>query len=249
MKRSGQAFYAGTSGVALPIPKSGFPPSFQDKSRLHYYASLFNSIEVNSSFYKLPQASTITRWKESVGDSFKFTFKLPKAVSHARELQFAETDVIDFLKVINHADDKKGCILIQFPPRLKVDQFGRVEHLLEIIDQLNTDHSWKIAVEFRNPSWYIAEIFETLNHFKAAMVIQDLRAAPTPLTGSTAPFRYLRFHGPEPRYRGSYSLDFLTTYAGHVRQWIKEGKTVYCYFNNTMGEAVDDLKRMIDLLG
>src|SRR3954451_17361145 len=86
-------FYSGISGVALPVPKAQFPSQFQDKSRLHYYASLFNSVEVNSIFYKLPRSSTIVNWRESVPDDFRFTFKVSKTITHVMFLHFAVKDV------------------------------------------------------------------------------------------------------------------------------------------------------------
>lgn len=81
-----QDFYTGTSGLSLPFPKHSFPPEFQDKSRLTFYASLFNSIEINSSFYKLPMASTVKKWAESVPDNFLFTFKLWREITHNKGL-------------------------------------------------------------------------------------------------------------------------------------------------------------------
>ncbi len=78
-------FYSGISGLVLPVPKAQYPPEFQDNSRLQYYASLFNSLEVNSIFYKLPRSSTIANWVESVPDNFRFTFKLSKTVTHVKK--------------------------------------------------------------------------------------------------------------------------------------------------------------------
>src|ERR1041385_6356984 len=94
------AFYSGISGLQVPVPKYLFPPAYQLASRLTYYASLFNSIEVNSSFYKVPLAKTISRWAASVPGHFIFTFKLWKEVTHAKGLNFAKSDVRRFLSAI-----------------------------------------------------------------------------------------------------------------------------------------------------
>ncbi len=88
MNSINNTFYSGTSGLVLPVPKLLYPAEFQDKSRLTYYASLFNSIEINSSFYKIPQIPTVCKWAESVPDNFQFTFKLSKAITHAKGLEF-----------------------------------------------------------------------------------------------------------------------------------------------------------------
>ena len=92
-------FYGGTSGLVLPVAnKLAFPPAYQDKSRLTYYASLFNSLEVNSSFYKIPMA-TIKRWAIEVPEGFKFTFKLFKGITHNKGLVFEDALVEKFMQV------------------------------------------------------------------------------------------------------------------------------------------------------
>src|SRR5690348_60963 len=95
-----QLFYSGTSGLDLPVRRSQYPPEFQGKSRLQYYASLFNSLEVNSIFYKLPRSSTVANWAKSVPGNFRFTFKVSKTITHVKELKFAAKDVDDFMKTV-----------------------------------------------------------------------------------------------------------------------------------------------------
>ncbi len=90
----------------------------------------------------------------------------------------------------------------------------------------------------------MGEVFELLNEYHACLVIQDLTASATPKNLSTSNFKYIRFHGPEPRYRGSYSNDFLHSYAKQINVWKKEGQPVYIYFNNTMGDAVKNLQTL-----
>jgi uncharacterized protein YecE (DUF72 family) len=241
-------FYSGTSGLQLPISKSLFPPPYEQASRLTYYASLFNSIEINSSFYKVPQSTTVARWAESVPENFKFTFKLWKEITHSRGLNFRETDVVQFFRSINAVQDKKGCMLIQFPPSLGVDRMAQLEKLLSCIQDLNSTQDWKIAVEFRNKTCYQEHIYELLDSYTAAIVVQDIPNSATPFLDHTADFMYIRFHGPTGNYRDSYSEDFLNEYACYVNEWIEAGKTVFVYFNNTMGEALSNLKTINLLL-
>ncbi len=87
MSSGNHTFYSGTSGLVVPVPQALYPPEFKGKSRLNYYASLFNSIEINSTFYKMPKISTVSNWAESVPDEFRFTFKLSKAITHAKGLE------------------------------------------------------------------------------------------------------------------------------------------------------------------
>jgi len=237
-------FYSGVSGLVLPVPKSQYPPEFQDKSRLQYYASLFNSLEVNSIFYKLPRSSTIANWVESVPDNFRFTFKLSKTVTHVKNLEFAANDVAAFMKTIEPVGDKKGCLLVQFPPGLKVEKLHQLQNLLDVIGEATHDTNWKIAMEFRNSSWYEREVYELLDEYNFSVVIQDIPASATPIEAQKSDFIYLRFHGPEPRYRGSYCDEDLMAYAKRIKKWLKNGKTVFCYFNNTMGDAVNNLQTL-----
>jgi Uncharacterized conserved protein len=243
MKKTKTLFYSGISGVALPVPKSQYPPEFHNKSRLHYYASLFNSVEVNSIFYKLPRMSTVANWRESVPDNFRFTFKVSKTITHVKDLDFKEEDVTAFVNTVANIGDKKGCLLAQFPPSLKIDRINELQNLVESLGKATKDE-WRIAMEFRNASWYEREVYELLNEYNITMVIQDIPASATPFDEPVGNFIYLRFHGPEPRYRGDYSKEVLKKYAGMIKDWMKEGKTVFAYFNNTMGNAVGNLQSL-----
>ncbi len=237
-------FYSGTSGLVLPVPQSLYPREFQGKSRLTYYASLFNSIEINSSFYKTPKVSTVSKWAESVPDNFQFTFKLSKAITHTKGLDFNAGDIDQFMQTIAPIGNKKGCLLVQFPPALKIEKMDQLQKLLVSIKGANPDNIWKVAIEFRNQSWYDDEVYNFLNQYNISMVTHDLPAAATPLSESTATFRYLRFHGPGGSYRGSYSDDFLYQYANYIKTWTSEGDLIYLYFNNTIGDAVKNLETL-----
>jgi len=158
------SFYAGLSGLQLHIPKYLYPPPFQDASRLTYYASLFNSIEINSSFYKIPQAATIAKWATSVGENFKFTFKLWKEITHSKGFNFKDKDVEPFLKAINAVQEKKGCLLIQFPPSLGKEYIVQLNNLLSCIRKIEPVH-WNIAIEFRNKSWYNPSTYKPVKFF------------------------------------------------------------------------------------
>ncbi|HMG16108.1 MAG TPA: DUF72 domain-containing protein [Saprospiraceae bacterium] len=234
-------FYSGISGLQLPIPKYLFPPAFENASRLTYYASLFNSIEINSSFYKIPQPATIAKWTISVPEHFKFTFKLWKGITHLKNLNFRDEDVAQFLNSINSVQDKRGCLLIQFPPSLGKEFIGQLDKLLSCIRE-KEGFDWKIAIEFRHKSWYNNSTYKLLNFFESALVIHDIPKSATPMILHESDFMYIRFHGPTGNYSESYSDDFLGEYASYVQKWLLEGKEVYVYFNNTMGDALNNLK-------
>lgn len=233
--------YSGTSGLLLPMPKRDFPAEHQEKSRLTYYSHLFNSVEINSSFYKIPLSSTVKKWSESVPENFRFTFKLWKGITHNKGLHFNPDDVERFITAISSASKNIGCLLVQFPPSITVSNLPQLEKLLCNLTSLNNELLWKIAVEFRSKTWYQDDVYELLEKYQACAVIQDKPASATPLTENSDQFVYLRFHGPNGDYRGTYTDSFLYEYAQYVREWIADGKYVYIYFNNTMGAALQNL--------
>ncbi|SFW88785.1 DUF72 domain-containing protein [Chitinophaga sancti] len=229
-------YRSGTSGLVLPVPnKQSFPPEYRDKPRLTYYASLFNSIEINSSFYKVPKGTTVKKWTTEVPRDFVFTYKLWQEITHVKGLAFNPKDVLNFMSVINEAGDQKGCLLLQFPPSLTIDGFSQVESLLSMIS------GWKVALEFRHSSWYISETFELADEYGASIVLHDIPKSRNTRLNKNAEFVYLRFHGPAGDYKGGYTLPQLEQNAVQIKAWMQEGKEVFVYFNNTIGDAIKNL--------
>jgi uncharacterized protein YecE (DUF72 family) len=244
-KSDKREFYSGTSGLMLPVKnKSFYPPEYQNRSRLEYYGSLFNSIEINSSFYKLPLPRTVAAWAEQVPDNFRFTFKLWRDITHVKGLAFRPEDVSRFFDIIKQAGDKKGCVLVQFPPGFKIGMVSRLEDLCRAIKDADPGSEWNISIEFRNESWYDDSVYDMIERFGFGIVIHDKPGSIPPPMNTDVNFRYLRFHGPDGNYRGHYDADFIADYAGLVVEWLRDGLAVYAYFNNTMGEAVANLRQL-----
>jgi uncharacterized protein YecE (DUF72 family) len=241
-------FYAGLSGIELPVPKYQFPPEYQNASRLTYYSTFFNSIEINSSFYKIPMKATVLRWTSSVPANFRFTFKLFREITHVKELAFNVSHIAHFVEIISHVAEKKGCLLVQFPPSLQRESSGQLAELLTGIRQADPEGMWPVAVEFRNRGWYIPEVYDLLESHKASLVIHDIPRSATPLNSVSSDVIYARFHGPTGNYRGSYTDAFLQEYAEYIHEWLSDGKTVYAYFNNTAGDAFNNLRTLKNLL-
>ncbi|HEY4195013.1 MAG TPA: DUF72 domain-containing protein [Mucilaginibacter sp.] len=164
-----------------------------------------------------------------------------QGITHEKKLLFNPADVTKFLEVIDDAGDKSGCLLVQLSPRTTVAAFGQFTNLLAVIAENNK--RWKVAVEFRHPSWYADEVYELLTANNAAMVLHDMPAAIPPMI-ETADFMYLRFHGPGGRYSGSYDDGYLYEYSIYMTEWLGSGKAVYAYFNNTRGEALNNLQTL-----
>lgn len=124
---------AGTSGLVLPAPnKQAFPEAFRAGSRLAYYSTLFNSIEINSTFYKMPLPKTFSRWAAEVQPDFRFTIKLWRGITHVPGLRFTKEDVYRCLYAVHHLGEKKGALLIQLPPGLQVSAAEKLEQLLDL---------------------------------------------------------------------------------------------------------------------
>lgn len=244
MSRKGH-YRSGTSGLVIPVPnKQAFPPEYRDKSRLTYYASLFNSIEINSSFYKVPMGSTVKKWAESVPEEFRFTFKLWKEITHSKGFSPDLSAVDRFMDVIDHAGSKKGSLLIQLPPSITVEKSGQLEKIFERVK----GRGWQTAIEFRHPSWYIAEIFEIADEFELSVVLHDMPKSYNMQLNKKAQFVYLRFHGKAGDYKGGYTDEELQQHANKIKEWLAKGKDVYVYFNNTIGDAIKNVVTLNEMV-
>ncbi len=234
-------FYCGTSNIELPVPsKQYFPTEYKNKSRLNYYASLFNSVEINSTFYKIPMPRTVEKWADDVPEYFRFTFKLWQGITHAKQLHYAPNDVDRFMKTISMAGSKKGCVLIQFPASIKVSNLQRIEELLSQIFSIESTAGWNISVEFRDRSWYADGVYTVLEQYGVNLVIHDMPASATPTIAFKDGCVYFRFHGKRGDYKGTYTDEHLMTCAMQIRDWINAGNEVFAYFNNTLGLAVQN---------
>lgn len=223
--------------------KSYYPEEFKNKTRLSYYGFLFNSIEINSSFYKVPRKTTIAQWATEVPDDFRFTFKLWKGITHQPGLIFDPGDIAGFMDTISPAEHKKGCLLIQFPGKIDISYASQINKILKHVQRYNTV-GWNIQVEFRNMSLYHPKMDAILKKRNAAVVMHDIQKSATPSDIFKTPVVYLRFHGPEKGYRGDYAEQFLMEYSQLIKVWAKEKREVYIYFNNTLGNAIGNLITM-----
>jgi uncharacterized protein YecE (DUF72 family) len=237
-------YHSGLSGLNLPVPKHMYPEEYQQTSRLAYYASIFNSIEINSSFYKLPRPNTIERWTNETPENFRFTFKVWKEITHNKLLEFREADVYSFMEVVAATGTKKGCLLLQLPPSCGIEWKNQLVKLISAIKKFDLAEQWKLAVEFRNTSWYDEDVFRLIEGFNACTVIHDMKKSATPQMESELKFKYVRFHGPTGNYRGTYPEDFLSEYATYINEWLNDGCEVFVYFNNTMGDAFNNLRQL-----
>jgi uncharacterized protein YecE (DUF72 family) len=242
--RASALTYIGTSGIVIPGNKQTFPDEFKNQSRLHYYSSLFNTLEINSSFYKIPLAKTFEKWAGDVADNFTFTVKCWRGITHVKNLNFAKNDIELFMTSANALGSRSGCILIQFPASISILYLNKVEELLGLISQKNIRQQWRLAVEVRHSSWYCDAAYDVFQKHNTAIVIHDMPGSPTPLSIPINDFIYLRFHGPTGNYNGSYSEEHIRLYAEKIEGWRKSVSSIYVYFNNTIGAAFENAQHL-----
>ena len=227
----------GTSNIVVPFSEQFFPDAFKNKSRLNYYSSIFNTVEINSTFKKIPRASTFEKWADDVPEGFQFTIKISKEITHIKNLNAEFKIVESFISAANHLENKKGCLLIQFPGNVTSEYEDDVEKIISNINKANDKNEWRKVVEFRSSTWYTERTKTLLNSYRAALVLHDMPKSKNLETDETAGFYYFRFHGSAGDYKGCYSDEFLDEQALKISALLIQKKDVYAYFNNTMGEA------------
>ena len=192
---------------------------------LNFYAQRFCSVEVNASFYKLPLASTLEKWREATPSDFVFAVKASRYLTHRKKLRDPEKSGSLFFEVIRVLGRKLGPVLIQLPPRWQVN-LERLEAFLEVVSK-----RYCLAFEFRDQSWLEAPVYEILKRHGAALCIYDFDGSQSPVQVTTS-FVYVRLHGPGGKYRGQYNTRILEVWARRLRGWREEGLESYCYFDN-----------------
>lgn len=205
---------------------------------LDFYAQRFRSVEVNASFYKLPLASTLEKWREATPSNFIFAAKASRYLTHRKKLKDPEKSSSLFFEAITVLGRKLGPVLVQLPPRWQVN-LVRLEAFLEVVPK-----RYRLAFEFRDESWLKAPVYKILERHGAALCIYDFDGSQPPVQ-VTAPFVYVRLHGPYGKYRGQYDERTLKTWARRLRGWREKGLEGYCYFDNDeSGFAFKDALRL-----
>ena len=212
-----------------------YPSGVPDARRLEYYvANLFDTVELNASFYRWPNVTSFRSWRRRLPDGFELTVKAPRTLTHAKRLYEPERWIGWMKERLDLLGDRLGVVLFQLPPDLQRDD-ARLDYFLGALPS-----EWKVAVEFRHPSWHEDGVFDLLERHGAAYVVMSGAKLPCILR-ATAGFAYVRFHGPDEHhlYGGSYDDASLRWWAERISEWLTQGRDVYGYFNNDWdGHAV-----------
>ena len=210
-----------------------------------YYAARFDTVEINNSFYRLPEESTFARWAARAPAGFLYAVKASRFLTHMKKLKNPEEPLdrlfnrMQPLKTAGHL----GPVLYQLPPNFKLDR-PRLEYFLQSLPP-----SVRHVVEFRDPSWYQDDVFALLEGHGVACCLHDMKGSATGRK-RVGPFAYIRFHGPTGTYSGGYSQRHHHRWADWIRSQLAEGIDVFAYFNNDIGgHAPRDAETLRRLVG
>lgn len=230
---------AATSGWHYDHWKGPFyPERLAKKDYLRFYSERFDTVEINSSFYRLPGETALENWRSSTPPGFVFSVKASRLITHNKKLKDPGSTLPLFLERIRILGEKLGPVLFQLPPAWNLNA-GRLREFLEALPK-----GLRCAFEFRNAGWFTEEVYSILKGHNAAFCIYGLAGVESPRV-VTADFVYVRLHGPSGAYSGSYSDEDILDWAKETAKWLGGGLDVYFYFDNDeAGYAVKDALRL-----
>jgi len=216
-----------------------YPPTLPLNRWFDYYAERFNSVEINNSFYRLPEARTFAAWGRRAPEGFEYAVKASRYLTHMKKLKDPDQPVELFFSRARRLGRSFGPVLYQLPPRWPVN----IERLTRFLNALPRRR--RHAIEMRDLSWYRDEVFALLEARKVALCVHDMKGS---ASGQLAvgPFTYVRFHGPQ-KYTGRYPDAALDEWADWLAARAETGSPIYAYFNNDNGgHAPRDAVRLRD---
>ncbi len=197
----------GTSGYSYKEWKGSFYPEKMPAAKmLEFYATRFNGVEINNTFYRMPDEKTLARWREETPAGFIFVLKAPQRITHQKKLAGVEDDVRHFLEVGAALGDKLGPLLVQLPPYLRKD-VGLLTAFLSLFHR-----GVRVAMEFRHTSWDDGEVRGVLEQYGAALCAAEMDETPDSgsLVHATTSWGYARLR------RVEYSDDALRTWSERI---------------------------------
>jgi uncharacterized protein YecE (DUF72 family) len=224
--RLGHRLRVGCSGWNYPHWRGRlYPAGLPERRWLEHYAGLFDTVEVNATFYRLPARAAVERWVELTPAGFVFAVKASRYLTHVKRLRDLGPGVERLFERIEplQAGGKLGPVLWQLPPNMPRDD----ERLADALRRLPAGEH---AFEFRHESWLVPGVFSVLREHRAALAVGDDRRRPRQPLVATAPFAYVRFHHGRRGRRGNYSRAELEGWAERLAGL--RVRRVHAYFNN-----------------
>ena len=247
----------GTSGWMYKDWGEVFYPPDLKKGHLAYLSARFKTVEVNTSFYHLPQKSTFQKWHDETPKDFIFSVKLSRYITHQKKLKGVRRALERFLKRAAPMEKKLGVILIQLPPSLAFERRLFLKFLEDINVVRKRTFAFRAALEPRHQSWLKPRNHEVVAHelrkLKIALVFAHSAKIVSykPSDENTlTDLVYIRFHGPSEFGASRYGPRRLRPWASRMVSWDKHGSTVFAYFNNDQhGHAIHDARTLLRLCG
>jgi uncharacterized protein YecE (DUF72 family) len=221
-----------------------YPEGTKGADMLPHYLHDFDTVELNNTFYQLPEETTFEAWRKRTPQDFLFAVKGSRFITHMIKLKDAQRGLTNFLPRAERLRSKLGPILWQLPPGWKAN----VERLEEFLAALPRTHRY--TFELRNETWMNDDVLEVLRRYNAAFCIYELAGYQSPIE-LTADWTYIRLHGPTAfKYQGSYSDEQLAEWAARIRSWSRKLKGIYVYFDNDdSAYAVENALTLKKMLG
>ncbi|OPY83081.1 MAG: hypothetical protein A4E65_00716 [Syntrophorhabdus sp. PtaU1.Bin153] len=238
------AVYIGCSGFNYTGWKSTFyPDHLPQKKWLEYYCTIFSTVELNVTFYRLPLLKTFEKWHEETPRGFSFSLKGSRFITHIKKLLDPEEPLALFSERSSPLQEKLKVVLWQFPPGFAINM-ERLERFVELLGR----YPARNTLEFRNQSWMTEKVLNLCRTHNICLCMADWPPFINELP-VTSDFVYIRRHGLEGDYATSYPETALTKDAASIKRYMADGKDVYVYFNNDAhGYAprnAGELKKMI----
>ena len=220
-----------------------YPKELPVRDWLSFYSERLDTVELNNSFYRLPDEEYFRRWKETTPKNFLFSVKASRYLTHIKRLKVEAENISRLFSRVELLGRKLGPVLFQLPPRMKPDPV-RLERFLSLLSR-----DFRYAFEFRDPAWFCEPVYEILDRFRAAFCIYEIAGMQSPeiVTGNWV---YIRLHGPGGRkYQGRYNAAALDRWAEKINVWGGSGKKVFMYFDNDdSGYAVQNAVELAERL-
>lgn len=239
--------WIGTSGWSYrdwvgPFYPKGLPAS----KWFAHYCEHYPTVELNVTFYRIPTPKAVENWALTSPPGFLFAAKLNREITHVHKFHNVQDALARYFDVLSLLGPKLGVVLIQLPPSFHY----HADRVREFLDLLRPrQRPWRTAIECRHPSWFTPEVFALLSEHQISLCIADAGGPFPAHEVQTAPFVYVRFHGPAARYASKYSPEEMAVASQKIRQWLEQGLDVYVYFNNdTHGYALQNANELRDLL-
>ena len=212
-------FYVGTSGYSYKEWKGSFyPEKIPAKAMFRYYSERLSTVEINATFYRMPQPSMLENWKEQVPPEFRFSLKASQRITHFKRLKETDEETKYFLETASVLGDQLGVVLFQLPPNMKKD-LPRLETFLGQLPQTTP-----AAFEFRHPTWFDDDVLELLRSQNRPLVVSDTDDMPTTHIDKTADWGYLRLR------RVNYSEENLVEWSARIQA--QNWKETFLFFKH-----------------